>query len=126
MGADFKISKEQPPDRPDVAMFHIGGWLDAQSEQQFVDAVKAAKDAGAQYVVVDMSDLDTITSAGIRAVHKAYLMLTPKGEAGTTSTSRLKLCNAPAPVYQVLSITGLLMNIPMYESAGDAVESFGS
>ncbi len=124
MGADFKMSKEQPQDRPDVAMFHISGWLDAQSEQQFVDTVKAAKDAGAQYVVVDMSDLDTITSAGIRAIHKAYLMLTPKGEAGTAS--HLKLCNAPAPVYQVLSITGLLMNIPMYESAGDAVESFGS
>ncbi len=122
MGADFRMTKEQPQDKPDVVMFHVSGWLDAQSEQKFVDTVKAAKDAGAQYVVVDMRDLDTITSAGIRAIHKAYLMLTPKGEEG--ATSRLKLCNAPAPVYQVLSITGLLMNIPMYESAQDAVESF--
>ncbi len=124
MGADFKISKEQPQGRPDVVVFHLGGWLDAQSEPQFVDAVKAAKDAGAQYVLVDLHDLDTITSAGIRAIHKAYLMLTPKDDPARLP--RLKLCNAPAPVYQVLSITGLLMNVPMYESEGDAVESFGS
>ena len=124
MGADFKISKEQPQGRPDVAVFHMGGWLDAQSEQQFVDTIKAAKDAGAQYVLLDLSDMDTITSAGIRAIHKAYLMLTPKNEA--VNSPRIKLCNAPAPVYQVLSITGLLMNVPMYESQGDAVDSFGS
>ncbi len=123
MGVDFKISKEQPQGRPDIAIFHVGGWLDAQSEQQLVDAVKAAKEAGAQYVLVDLHDVDTITSAGIRALHKSYLMLTPKDE--TSRIPRLKLCNAPAPVYQVLSITGLLMNVPMYESAGDAVESFG-
>jgi anti-anti-sigma factor len=123
MGADFKISKEQPQGRPDVVVFRMGGWLDAQSEQPFVDTVQAAKDAGAQYVLLDLSDMDTITSAGIRAIHKAYLMLTPKNETG--KASRLKLCNAPAPVYQVLSITGLLMNVPMYESQGDAVESFG-
>ncbi len=123
MGVDFKITKEQPQGRPDIAVFHLSGWLDAQSEQAVVDAVKGVKDAGAQYVLLDMHDVDTITSAGIRAVHKAFLMLTPKDEAARGP--RLKLCNAPAPVYQVLSMTGILMNVPMYESADDAVESFG-
>ena len=122
MGAEFKISQEQPQGRPDVVVLHLSGWLDAQSEQQFVDTVQAAKDAGARYVLLDLRDMDTITSAGIRAIHKAYLLLTPRNEAG--SLSRLKLCNAPAPIYQVLSITGLLMNVPTYESADDAVDSF--
>lgn len=124
MGVDFRMTKEQPQGKPDVVVFHLGGWLDAQSEQKFVDEVKAAKDAGAQYVLLDMSEMDTITSAGIRAIHKAYLLLTPKDEAG--KVSRLKLCNTPAPIYQVLSITGLLMNVPMYENEQDAVESFGT
>src|SRR5512142_343378 len=100
MGTDFKISKEQPQGRPDVAVFHMSGWLDAQSERQLVDAVQAAKDAGAQYVLLDMSDLDTVTSAGIRAIHRSYQILTPKDEA--YKVARLKLCNAPAPIYQVL------------------------
>ncbi len=124
MGVDFRLSKEQPQDRPGVVVFHLGGWLDAQSEQRFVDEVKAAKDAGAQFILLDMSDMDTVTSAGIRAIHKAYLLMTPKEE--TSKVSRLKLCNTPAPIYQVLSITGLLMNVPTYENAQDAVESFGS
>lgn len=124
MGADFKLTKEQPPSKPDVAVFHLGGWLDAQNEQNLVDAVRQAKDDGAQYVLLDMRDVDTITSAGIRAIQKAHRILTPAD--GTSKIARLKLCNAPAPVYQVLSMTGLLLSVPMYESAEDAVESFGS
>ncbi|MGE5072009.1 MAG: hypothetical protein ACM3MF_01160, partial [Anaerolineae bacterium] len=63
-------------------------------------------------------------SAGIRAMHRAYQILTPRGATG--QTGYLKLCNAPAQVYQVLSTVGLLTNVPMYESAEDAIDSFGS
>ncbi len=124
MGTDFKLTREQPQGKPDIAVFHLGGWLDAQSEQKLVDAVQQAKDSGCQYVLLEMRDVDTITSAGIRAVQRAYRILTPAGDVSTMS--RLKLCNAPAPVYQVLSMTGMLLSVPMYESAEDAVESFGS
>ncbi len=124
MGVEFKISREPVQGRPDVVVFHLSGWLDAQSEQQFVDTMQAAKEAGAQYVLLDLRDMDTITSAGIRAIHRAYLLLTPKDEP--VKTVRLKLCNAPAPIYQVLSITGILLNVPVYENAEDAVESFAA
>ena len=48
--------------------------------------------------------------------------MTPKGEA---VLGRLKLCSAPPPVYEVLSITGILLSAPMYESADIAIDSFG-
>ena len=124
MSTDFKLLREQPQSKPDVAVLHLRGWLDAQSEQKLVDAVQQAKDSGCQYVLLEMRDVDTITSAGIRAIQKAYRILTPAGDVSTMA--RLKLCNAPAPVYQVLSMTGMLLSVPMYESAQDAVESFGS
>ncbi len=123
MGADFKITREQPKGKSNVAVLHVSGWLDAQSEQKLVDVVQQAKDEGVEYVLVDMRDTETITSAGIRALQRAYKILTPKADAN--KIARLKLCNAPAQVYQVLGITGLLINVPMYESAEDAVESFG-
>jgi anti-anti-sigma factor len=123
VSAEFKLVKEIPEGKPDVAVFHLGGWLDAMSEQKLVDAVQQAKDAGAKYVLIDMRDLDTVTSAGIRAMHRAYQMLTPRDEA--PKVGRLKLCNAPAQIYQVLSTVGLLSNVPMYESADDAIDSFG-
>jgi anti-anti-sigma factor len=124
VAADFKITREQPEGRPDVAVFRVSGWLDRDSEQKLVDAVQQAKDAGAEYVLLDLSETGTITSAGIRAIQRAYQILTPKAEV--SKVARLKLCNAPAQVYQVLGITGLLVNVPMYESEADAVESFGS
>src|SRR5512140_281497 len=123
MAADFTITREHPEGKSNIAIFHISGWLDAQSEQKLVDAVQKAKDEGVEYVLVDMRNTETITSAGIRALQRAYKILTPRGEA--SPVVRLKLCNAPAQVYQVLGITGLLTNVPMYESADDAVESFG-
>ncbi len=124
MGMDFKLSREQPQGRPDVTVVHLAGWLDAQSEKQVVDAVQQAKNEGAHYVLLDLRDVDTITSAGIRAIQRAFQILTPKEEAG--KVVRLKLCNAPAPVYRVLNMTGMLINVPMYESADDALASFGA
>ncbi len=123
MGADFKMVKEVPEGKPNVAVFHLGGWLDAQSEGQLVEAVQKAKDEGAQYVLLDLKEMDTITSAGIRAMQKCYQMLTPREDA--YRVPHLKLCSAPPHIYQVLGITGFLVNVPMYEAVSDAVESFG-
>lgn len=124
MNADFTLTKEQPPGKPNVVVFHLGGWLDAQSEQELVDAVKLAKNGGAEYVLLEMSKLDVVTSAGIRAMQRSYQLLTPKEQA--RKVQHLKLSSAPAQIYQVLSMTGFLVNVPMYENAQDAVESFGA
>ena len=125
MSADFKLTTEVQDARTNVAVIHLAGWLDAQSEQKLVDAVQKAKDGGAKYVLLDLRDADTITSAGVRAMHKAYLLMTPK-EDRSSKAGRLKLCNAPPQIYQVLSITGVLVNMPMYESMDDAIDSFGA
>ena len=124
MGADFKLTREQPAGKPNITVFHLSGWLDRDGEDKLVEAVQQAKDGGCEYVLLDLAETNTITSAGVRAIQRTYQVLMPRGEA--SKTGRLKLCNAPAQVYQVLSITGLLVNVPMYESAEDAIESFGS
>jgi hypothetical protein len=70
-----------------------------------------------------MSDLDTLTSAGMRALQKVYQIFTPKEDQ--FKIAHLKLCNAPPQIYNVLGITGFLQNIPMYESRDAALQSFG-
>ena len=122
MGTDFEITREIPEHKPNVAVLHVSGWLDAHSEGQLVDAVQKSKDAGAEYVLVDLEGVSTITSAGIRAIQKSYGLLTPRGE---TMGGRLKLCSASPTVYEVLSITGMLLSVPMYESVDIGVDSFG-
>jgi anti-anti-sigma factor len=123
MNSDLKITTEQMQTSVPVIVFRIGGWLDAQSEPQFLEAARLAYDGGARYLLVEMSDLDTLTSAGMRALQKVYQIFTPKEEQ--PKVAHLKLCSAPPQIYNVLGITGFLQNIPMYESVGAALETFG-
>ena len=124
MDSDFRISSEQVRGDVPVTVFHLHGWLDAQSEEQLLEAARTAFDNGARYLLIDMSELDTLTSAGMRALQKVYQIFTPKEDH--FKVAHLKLCNAPPQIYNVLGITGFLQNMPMYESADAALRSFGN
>lgn len=123
MNSDLKITSELMQAAVPVTVLRVRGWLDAQSEEQLLTVARSAYEEGARYILIDMSDLDTITSAGIRALQKLYQMYTPKEDR--FKIAHLKLCNAPPQIYNVLGITGFLHNIPMYESQETALESFG-
>jgi anti-anti-sigma factor len=123
MNSDLKISSEQRQADVPVTVFHVRGWLDAQSEEQLLEAARTSYDEGARYLLIDMSELDTLTSAGMRALQKVYQIFTPKEDH--FKVAHLKLCNAPPQIYNVLGITGFLHNIPMYESMDVALQSFG-
>src|SRR5512143_3330528 len=123
MDSDFRISSEEIQGELPVTVFHIRGWLDAQSEEQLLEAARTTFDSGARYLLIDMSDLDTLTSAGMPALQKVYQIFTPKEDR--FKVAHLKLCNAPPQIYNVLGITGFLHNIPMYESTDAALQSFG-
>jgi anti-anti-sigma factor len=123
MNSDLRISSEETQADVPVTVFRLSGWLDAQSEEQLLEAARTAYDAGARYLLIDMSDLDTLTSAGMRALQKVYQIFTPKEDH--SKMAHLKLCSAPPQIYNVLGITGFLQNIPMYESQDTALQSFG-
>lgn len=123
MNSDLKITEEQVQTLVPVTVLHVRGWLDAQSEESLLAAARTAYENGARFLLIDMDELDTLTSAGIRAIQKVYQIYTPKEDH--LKVSHLKLCNAPPQIYNVLGITGFLHNVPMYESLSAALESFG-
>ena len=123
MNSDLKISSEEVQAGVPVSIFYLRGWLDAQGEGLLLEEARKASDGGAQYLLIDMSDVDTLTSAGMRALQKVYLIFTPKLDQ--LKVAHLKLCNAPPQIYNVLGVTGFLHQIPMYESIDAALESFG-
>lgn len=122
MSADLKITSEQVRAKVPVTIFHLRGWLDAQSETQFVKAAQTAYDSGARYLLIDLEEVDTLTSAGMRAIQKAYKLFTPEGERFVVP--HILMCNAPPQIYHILGITGFLQNIPNYESMQAALDSF--
>lgn len=122
MNSDLKITTEDIQVDVPVTVFHLRGWLDAQSEAELLEAARKASDDGSRYLLIDLSELDTLTSAGMRALQKVYQIF--NAQEGGAKSAHLKLCSAPPQIYNVLGITGFLQQIPMYESLDAALESF--
>lgn len=116
------ITSERVQARVAITVFHLNGWLDAQSENQFVEAAQTEYDNGARYLLVDLSQIEGITSAGIRAVQKANRIFLPDG--ALYKTAPVRLAGAPPQIIQVLGITGFLQNLPLYENVQVAIQSF--
>lgn len=123
--SDFKITTEQiqRPDKNSVTVFHLRGWLDAQSESSLVTAAQEAHTQGVRYLILNLEDINTLTSAGIRGLQKVYKLFT---DSNPNDKVHLKLCNAPPQVYHVLALTGFLQTMPMYETLKAALTSYES
>jgi anti-anti-sigma factor len=122
MDSTLKITKEQVQGNVHVTVFHLRGWLDGQSEESLLAAARDSYDEGSRFLLLDLSEVDTLTSAGMRAMQKVYKLYTPVEE--NFKVARVKLCSAPPQVYHVLGITGFLLTIPNYENMQAALDSF--
>ena len=122
MDSAIKITKEEMVRNAPITVLHLRGWLDAQSEELLLAAARDAHTAGARFLLLDLAEVDTLTSAGMRAIQKVYKLFTAGEEQ--FKIARVKLCNAPPQVYHVLGITGFLQNIPNYETLQSALDSF--
>ncbi len=117
--AEFKFTSEQTQN---ATVIHVRGWLDAQTESALFNAAQDAHTNGTQHLVIDLADVEMLTSAGIRSLQKIFKLF--HAEADQVKSTRFKLCNAQAQVYQVLAMTGFLQNVPMYETLPSALKSF--
>lgn len=122
MDISLKITKEQMQGNVPVTVFHLRGWLDAQGEEVLVAEARTAHEAGARFLLLDLDEVNMLTSAGVRAMQKIYKLFTPGEE--NSQGSYVKMCSAPPQVYHVLNLTGILQNVPNYESLQAAVVSF--
>ena len=122
MDITLKITKEQVQGKVHVTVLHLRGWLDAQSEELLLGSARDSYDEGTRYLLIDLAHVETLTSAGMRAMQKVYKLYTPAEEQ--YKVARVKLCNAPPQIYHILGITGFLQNIPNYESMQAGIDSF--
>ena len=122
MDITLKITKEQVQGKAPVTVLHLRGWLDAQSEELLLATAHDSYEAGSRFILLDLAEVDTLTSAGMRAMQKVYKLYMPAEE--NFKIARVKLCNAPPQVYHVLGVTGFLQSIPNYESMQAAIDSF--
>jgi len=129
MAEPLTITKTEGP----VHVLHLAGKLDAQTQALLMQAAHAQQAAGARYLLIDLHDVDFITSAGLGALHTIYKMFTPAVEVEAWDKEKhgepyksayMKLAGASPSVYYVLNIAGFLQNIPIYPDLEGALQSF--
>jgi anti-anti-sigma regulatory factor len=124
-----KIQGEIP-----VTILHLRGHLHGNTESELLDRARQAQEDGSKYLLLDLSEVEVLTSAGLRAIHNIFNLFTPQtdravikqhGEEPYKSPYFKLVCPNP-DVYYVLNIAGFLQNILIYNNMEDAANSFAA
>lgn len=119
------ISQEQG--KLPVTVIHIQGSINLGTTPQLDQAIQMAYTNGTRDLLLDMSEVSTMTSAGLRSLLIAYRLLDADaaGSHGAAiKTPHLKLLNPSANLRQVLHIAGFDAFLDIRESLSDAIGSF--
>jgi anti-sigma B factor antagonist len=100
-----------------VTLFEISGRIDSTNAVELGDALTIAIDAGRSQIVLDLSNVEYMSSAGLRELVTA-LKKVKKG------TGDLRLASPSDRVREVLELAGLDSIFEIYASQVEAVGSF--
>ncbi len=136
----MNITISQRQGHVSVTVIQLEGKLDSNSFQRLIDEAKKVYEGGARDLVLDMSKLTYISSAGIVSLHSVAKLFRgeplPDAEAGWSairSTERdrasgvqqhVKLCAVPAEVRSVLDVVGFSAFFEMHADLQQAIASF--
>ncbi len=100
--------------RPKAVLVHVIGRMDAVTAPEFDQACGKLIADGAKNLVVDLGEMDYISSAGLRSILAAGKSVKAKG-------GDLLLCNMKGMVKEIFEISGFLSIFPLYPTADDAL-----
>ena len=130
--SELSITASQVQGTVSVTVLHLNGHLHGNTEQQLVDRARQAYEDGSTHILLDLSGVEVLTSAGLRAIHNIFNLLTQQsdlalirqhGEEPYKSPYFKLLCPNP-DVYYILNIAGFLQNLLIYNNMEEAINSF--
>jgi anti-anti-sigma factor len=129
----MEIAVKQERAKVPVTVFQLKG--DLTSEEPLRSQVEAAHNSGAHHLLLDLTNVQYISSAGLRALHHAYSLLrdqttaqsdVPRGIlAGTYHSPHLKLLKPSKNAMKALSVAGFDMFLEIHDDYKKAIASFG-
>ena len=122
----MEITTSQKQGRIPVAVFQIQGTVDSANYQDFSRRLRAQVDAGADYLLLDLSGVSYMSSAGIRSLNELSLLLRgkfPQDEKSRMS-KRVKLLNPQERVLDVLKLSGVDQVFEIHANLETALASF--
>src|SRR5690606_37763924 len=123
-----------------VTVMHIAGDVDASNYTDVIDKAQAAYDEGTRNLLVDLSKVPYVSSAGLMALHTLALIFMGQSinnkdggrpalrainpQQDISARERMKLLNPQPAVEQVLSVVGLSAFFEVYSDLETALKSF--
>lgn len=129
---EITVSHEQG--RVPITVFRIKGPL--TSNEELEQRAKQAFDGGANNILIDLTEVPYIATAGLRALHYLYILLRTNDpaesdaavqtgiRAGTFTSPHLKLLKPSAHAMQALKVAGYDMFLDIHHDLRSAIASF--
>jgi anti-sigma B factor antagonist len=104
--------------RDDVLLLKLGQKLDNNNAHQMVEEISSALESGYRYLIIDMTDLEFLSSAGVGSF------------LGTVETARaaggdIILCNVSENITHVLTVLDVADYLTIKTDRGQAEELCG-
>ncbi len=102
---------------PDISVLSLSGRLDVEAVEAATPVVRSALEQSAAGMVVDLRQVDFISSSGFRMLLVAYQEAELAGKA-------LALVHPQPAVYKIFKVAGLDRKFSFFDEQSDAVQSF--
>jgi anti-anti-sigma factor len=122
--------------RVEVAVMQIKGNVDSVTFPAFQAKADEVIEKGARYILMNLSEMPFISSAGLRVIHNLFNQLRSanndlndeellkKMSAGGYKSPYLKVTNLPSQVKDAFIISGFDTYIEVYDDVKKAIASF--
>ncbi len=101
----------------EVAIVEAKGRIDSSTAAAFGEALTGAVDAGSARVVLDLSEVDYMSSAGLREIVTAF-------KKARSLQGDIRVAEPAPRVLEVLELSGLDTFMKIYPSRAEAVNGF--
>lgn len=103
--------------RQSVSVVKVKGRVDSETAPELDDALIKLLQADRNQIVLNLQGVDYISSAGLRAVVKAY-------QAAKKSGGDVRLASVSTPVEVILRTVGMMQMLQMYPTEQEAMAAF--
>ena len=124
MTSTLRIAVSQEHGNAPVTVLHLKGEIDANTQADLESKAEEVVGTGTQNLLLDLSEVTYMGSAGFRAIHAIAGKLGDEQSATAIRSSHLKLLNPSAEVSKVIKTLGFDSYLDIYEDINQAIKSF--
>ena len=94
----------------------VSGRIDSATSSKLSDALNGITENGRYHIVLDLKDVEFMSSAGLRVLISTQKTCKPRGE--------VVLAQVPERIYEALELAGFIPLFKFFDDILDAVASF--